>query len=127
MAYDTVSKPRWGPVFERRELDAGRERQPAHGPPGALLNLRKLVRRSPDARGARSRQRAIRVSSLIVWGRHAAFGPAAEKQALRERIGSAQFVEYADAGQAMKWSESQRFARDIHQFVTSVASTAAAA
>jgi pimeloyl-ACP methyl ester carboxylesterase len=73
------------------------------------------------------RLREIRIPSLIVWGRHDAFCPAAEQRAMRELMPTAQFIEYADAGHAMHWEEPQRFARDIHQFVTSVAATAAAA
>jgi pimeloyl-ACP methyl ester carboxylesterase len=74
-----------------------------------------------------SRLREIRIPSLIAWGRQDAFCPAAEQQAMRELMSSAQFIEYADAGHAMHWEEPQRFARDIHHFVTSVATTAVAA
>jgi pimeloyl-ACP methyl ester carboxylesterase len=73
------------------------------------------------------RLREIRIPSVIVWGRHDAFCPAAEQRAMRELMPTAQFIEYADAGHAMHWEEPQRFARDIHQFVTSVTATAAAA
>jgi non-heme chloroperoxidase len=74
-----------------------------------------------------SRLREIKVPTKIVWGRHDGFCQYSEQQAMRELIPSAQFVEYSECGHAMHWEEPQRFARDIHQFVTSVVTTAAAA
>lgn len=69
----------------------------------------------------------ISVPTLVVWGRHDAFCPAAEQQALLALIRSARLVEYADAGHALHWEEPQRFARDLNLFVNSVAAMAAAA
>jgi len=69
----------------------------------------------------------ITVPTLVVWGRHDAFCPAAEQQALLAQIRGARLVEYAEAGHALHWEEPQRFARDLNLFVDSVAATAAAA
>jgi len=73
------------------------------------------------------RLREIDVPTLIVWGRHDAFCSAADQQAMLRSIGSAQLVEYADAGHAMHWEEPRRFARDLSRFVHSVAAVAATA
>lgn len=73
------------------------------------------------------RLREIEVPTLIVWGRHDAFCPAADQQAMLGLMRSARLVEYADAGHAMHWEEPQRFALDLSRFVTSVAVAAATA
>jgi pimeloyl-ACP methyl ester carboxylesterase len=73
------------------------------------------------------RLREIEVPTLIVWGRHDAFCPADDQQAMLALIRSARLVEYADAGHAMHWEEPQRFALDLSRFVTSVAAAAATA
>ena len=74
-----------------------------------------------------SRLREIAVPTLIVWGRHDAFCSATDQQAMLGLIRTARLVEYADAGHAVHWEEPQRFARDLSQFVHSVAASAAIA
>jgi len=74
-----------------------------------------------------SRLREIAVPTLIVWGRHDAFCSATDQQAMLGLIRTARLVEYADAGHAVHWEEPQRFARDLSQFVHSVAAGAAIA
>lgn len=74
-----------------------------------------------------SRLREIEAPTLIVWGRHDAFCPAAEQQAMLGLIGHARLVEYADAGHATHWEAPQRFAEDLKHFVNSVAAGAAIA
>lgn len=69
----------------------------------------------------------VDVPTLIVWGRHDAFCSAAEQQAMLRLIRTARLVEYADAGHAMHWEESQRFALDLARFVHSVATGVALA
>jgi pimeloyl-ACP methyl ester carboxylesterase len=73
------------------------------------------------------RLREIDVPIRIVWGRHDSFCSTADQQAMLRLLRTAQLVEYADAGHAVHWEEPQRFARDLHQFVTLVAAAAAAA
>lgn len=73
------------------------------------------------------RLREIAVPTLLVWGRHDGFCPAAAQQEMLGLIRSARLIEYADAGHAMHWEEPQRFALDLHQFVHSVAADAAIA
>lgn len=74
-----------------------------------------------------ARLREIDVPTQIAWGRHDLFCAAAEQQALLRLIRGAHLVEYADAGHAMHWEEPQRFARDLADFVHSVAASAATA
>jgi len=66
------------------------------------------------------RLKAIEVPTLVVWGRHDVFCPAADQEALLSLIRTARLVEYADAGHAMHWEEPQRFALDISRLVTSI-------
>jgi len=73
------------------------------------------------------RLREIEVPTLIVWGRHDAFCPAADQAAMLDLIRTARLVEYADAGHAVHWEEPQRFAQDLSRFVNSVAAGAATA
>lgn len=73
-----------------------------------------------------ARLREIDVPAWIVWGRHDAFCPAAEQQAMLQLIRGSRLVEYADAGHAVHWEEPQRFALDLGRFTQSVAAAVAA-
>jgi non-heme chloroperoxidase len=73
------------------------------------------------------RLREIEVPTLVIRGRHDAFCPAADQEAMLGLIQTARLIEYADAGHAMHWEEPQRFALDLSHFVTSVAAGAAIA
>jgi non-heme chloroperoxidase len=74
-----------------------------------------------------ARLSGIEVPTQVVWGRHDAFCPAAEQQAMLRLIRTARLVEYADAGHAMHWEEPERFARDLSRFVNSIAAGAVVA
>jgi pimeloyl-ACP methyl ester carboxylesterase len=62
----------------------------------------------------------IAAPTLILWGRHDAFCPRRDQQALLAAIAGSRLVEYEHAGHALHWEEPARVAADIAAFVKQI-------
>ncbi|WP_081171454.1 alpha/beta fold hydrolase [Niastella populi] len=59
----------------------------------------------------------IAIPALILWGSKDGFCSRADQQNLAKRIKNARLVMYEEAGHALHWEESERFAKDVVEFI----------
>lgn len=63
---------------------------------------------------------AIQAPTLLGWGEHDAFVPAADQQILLDRIAGARLIVYPGGGHAFHWEEPAPVAADLADFVAAL-------